>query len=582
MRLLELRANKETFNTISFNREGISIIAAIKETNDQRKTYNSVGKSLSISIIHFCLASNPAREFLDKLPGWEFYLDFEHDNEIYTVSRGTDNHKEIYLNENLMSLEDFKLTLERLVFGLKEGVKFISFRGLISRFIRPKKSSYLKYDNFINEEVHTPVAKLLNNAYLLGLDVDLILNKYELKERLDNLNNLKKQLSNPELKSIFDAGNDKDLEIKIVEYESDIERLTSSLEEFKVAEDYNLIKKEADELSYKLNNYRNRAAKLKVAIANIEKSLDLKPDISKDQILRLYNEAEVQLPDLVTKRLQELENFNSRLLDNRTQKLLEEKSKFVMQLSDVENTIRVLGKQEDEKLQYLNAHGALDEYAKLSKQLTDTQRKLDRLTHYKALLSDYKIMSEEVKKEFSDQNIVTLRYLDQAKQIIDRNIKLFKSFTEKFYADKFSGISVENNEKKNTIRFDINAKVQDDAGDGVNEVKIFCFDWTILKARNNHKVHFLFHDSRITDGLDTRQIKTMFQIAHKECEENKFQYIISLNQNVIESLRSEMDEMEHNSLINGNIVLKLSDKSDRDKLLGIQVDVDYSEEKAEA
>ena len=27
----------------------------------------------------------------------------------------------------------------------------------------------------------------------------------------------------------------------------------------------------------------------------------------------------------------------------------------------------------------------------------------------------------------------------------------------------------------------ISAKIQDDAGDAVNEVKIFCFDWTILK-----------------------------------------------------------------------------------------------------
>lgn len=37
MRLVELRANKESFNTVCFNAEGVSIIAAIKETSKKRK-----------------------------------------------------------------------------------------------------------------------------------------------------------------------------------------------------------------------------------------------------------------------------------------------------------------------------------------------------------------------------------------------------------------------------------------------------------------------------------------------------------------------------------------------------------------
>jgi len=70
MQLLELRANKPSFHTVRFKPSGISIIAAIKETNDQKKTYNSVGKSLTVTLIHFCLGSNQNKEFEEKLTDW--------------------------------------------------------------------------------------------------------------------------------------------------------------------------------------------------------------------------------------------------------------------------------------------------------------------------------------------------------------------------------------------------------------------------------------------------------------------------------------------------------------------------------
>lgn len=47
MKLLKLRANKESFHTI-FKSKGISLIVAKKRTENERNTYNSVGKSLSI------------------------------------------------------------------------------------------------------------------------------------------------------------------------------------------------------------------------------------------------------------------------------------------------------------------------------------------------------------------------------------------------------------------------------------------------------------------------------------------------------------------------------------------------------
>lgn len=75
--------------------------------------------------------------------------------------------------------------------------------------------------------------------------------------------------------------------------------------------------------------------------------------------------------------------------------------------------------------------------------------------------------------------------------------------------------------------------------------------------------------------MDTRQVKTMFEVAYNECKLNNFQYIISLNQNVIESLKTEMTVEEHKELVTDRIKLILSDKSPEEKLLGIQIDLNY-------
>nr|WP_315170476.1 DUF2326 domain-containing protein [uncultured Flavobacterium sp.] len=572
MRLIELRANKKSFHTISFNPNGITVIAAIKETQDQRKTYNSVGKSLSIALIHFCLGSNPNKEF-EKLEDWIFTLDFKIGDEKFTAIRSTKNQKEIQLNNKKYQLKEFNKFLEEKLFKIKENTKYISFRTLLPRFIRYGEDGYISNDRYIKGEKQ--LANLLNNGFLLGLDTELILKKSELREKELNISKLKAQLNNPEFKAIFGTENKKDLEIKIVELETLINRYRKNIDNFIIAEDYDSIRKEADKISYDLKNQKNKASKLKIAISNIDKSLEIQPDISKDEIIKLYENAKFELGDMIIKKLSELEQFNSQILDNRKRKLIQEKRDFEIHLIEVNKKISELGQQEDEKLQYLNSTGALDDYTKLNQVLSDNEKKLHSLLQYKKLETDYKLFVEENKKDFTNENIITNKYLEQVEDLIKENIILFKYFVEKFYSEKNSGITIENNEGKNATRFDIKAKIQDDAGNAVKEVKIFCYDWTILKGKHNHNMNFLFHDSKITGDMDTRQVKTMFEVAHNECKLNDFQYIISLNQNVIDSLKNEMTSEEHKELVTDKIKLTLSDKSPEEKLLGIQIDLNY-------
>ena len=143
MKLLKLRANKESFHTIPFNSKGISLIVAKKRTENERNTYNSVGKFLSIVLIHFCLASNKIPVFEELLQGWIFYLDFEIDGKEYASYRTTEQQDVIFLNDEKMSLAEFRSFMGQEVFISSRKIQFIHSIGILHKTLSPIR--FLKY-----------------------------------------------------------------------------------------------------------------------------------------------------------------------------------------------------------------------------------------------------------------------------------------------------------------------------------------------------------------------------------------------------------------------------------------------------
>ena len=108
LRLIKLSANNPGFRTVKFNKIGISLIVGKRENpeiKNLKKTYNGVGKSLMIQLIHFCLASNSLKEFKKKIPDWEFSLEFEIKDESFVSTRNTSEQDTIVLNGKKFKLK---------------------------------------------------------------------------------------------------------------------------------------------------------------------------------------------------------------------------------------------------------------------------------------------------------------------------------------------------------------------------------------------------------------------------------------------------------------------------------------------
>ena len=125
-------------------------------------------------------------------------------------------------------------------------------------------------------------------------------------------------------------------------------------------------------------------------------------------------------------------------------------------------------------------------------------------------------------------------------------------------------------------KLDEDSMLEDDSSDGVNEVRIFCFDWLILNTTKCN-MRFTAHDSRIFANMDPRQRKVLFKIVNEVCKDSEFQYICSVNQDTLDSVKGLMEDNEYKEMIADNIILELNDDAPESKLLGIQIDIDLED-----
>ena len=572
MRLISLAASEPTFKTIFFNKTGASFILAKQdnpEQSDKSKTYNGVGKSLLVSLIDFCLGTKTGSKITKSLqltlPDWHFILDVEIGNRSYTIVRHTNIPKYIDLNDEELTLNDFCSKLEKLCFDIPPKFQYLSFRSLLPFFIRPSKQSYISYDD--PTKAGTPYQKQLYNAFLLGLDVTFSQTKMLLKKQIDDTEKLHKNIKNdPILKQFFEGY--KDSSLALADLNEKIETLELDLQKFEVADDYYQIKQEADAVKNNLDKTQNKIKLRSINIDSINQSLKISSDVNRNDIQKIYDESKLVFHSDVEKKLIDLEKFYQDLTINRTKRLQSQKHEIISELKELEAQFTNLKEELDSHMKFLNAHQALDVFTKMSSRLAEFQQNREKLQGYEKLQHDYEQKKTSLKKEMILQSEETSTYLDQVKNDINEIMEDFRVLVKRFYPNALAGITVRNNDNKNQIRYDIEAKIQSDSSDGINSVKLFCYDLTLLTHGSNHFMDFMFHDSRLFSDIDEVHCNVLFEIVKTKFTDK--QYIASINQNQLNALSPDMQKF-----VNDHLVRELTDDSDGGKLLGITVELEY-------
>jgi uncharacterized protein YydD (DUF2326 family) len=581
MKIIKLYADKASFQAIDFNQSGLSIVIGCKDGSEKshiKKTYNGVGKTLMLYLINFCLASGEIKAFKEKLPNWLFCLDFSVDGKHYTACRNTSGQNEIILNGETLALEAFKKKFATDVFFLNEDMPHIKFRSLLAKFMRRSKDEYSNYAG-VSQRAVGDWATVLILSYLLGLDYSKSLNKSQLKVDLDEVGKFKKNLQNDPVISEY-LNLNVNAEIELVDLEEKIAKLRQDLADFMIAENYHDIQKQADGLAAQIQALSNQAFSLAHSLKQIEKSLAIKADVDSSQVYQLYENVGLQLPEQLKKTVDDVQHFHKALLGSRVERLLQDQASIKKQQNELEKKRKALSQEQDALLRYLQNKGALEERDALKQKLSDFEHKRQALSQGHNLIKEYEIKKSELKSRLDKESTETEKYLnsEQGKQIKDSNLRLFRRLANHFYQDKDNGFTIENNGGTNRVRYTLNPHIDHDASDGINEVKIFCFDWMLLLGRHRHSMRVLLHDSRLFDAMDERQAATALRIAMEECQRQDLQYIITLNESKYLNIIRELEQHGFHAearVLEQCKVKELTDKSERSKLLGINVELKY-------
>ena len=524
--------------------------------------------------MHFCLGSSKNTAFESHLPEWEFSLDFTIGDIKFTACRDTQKQTKIWLNGTSYSLKDFNELLGKQLFDLPEsGTKNLSFRSLLPRFIRRGLNDYISPTKTLGDKEEYTV--LLRNLFLLGLEIDLVERKYALSTRQKVVKEFEKNFKQDPFIREYYTGN-KDASLQTRHLEQQLARLEQDLAQFQVAEDFYDIEREANRLNDVLRELKNRKVVVENALHHIEKSMQVRPDIAREKILDLYAEMLGAFRDETLTRLTDVESFHSRLIENRIARLSQERLKLAAELGQVSTTITQTGTELNRKLAYLSDKRALDQYVAVSNERGEIQGKLQKLRDYQHLLEKSQSDLVDIRKDLAEETVKTRQYLAEAAPEIHRQFNLFAEFSKQFYPNAPAGITLHNNVGENKVRYDFDVRIEADSSDGINSVKIFCYDLAVLLLGCNHHMDFIWHDSRLYSDIDPKQRTTLFKIAQEKTAQYGKQYIASVNHDQLEAMRAEMTGEAFSDLFEQDaVVLRLRDDGPASKLLGVQVDMKY-------
>jgi uncharacterized protein YydD (DUF2326 family) len=563
MKLIKLSANQPSFRTIEFNRRGLTLILGTGSKNSQEDSSNGVGKTLALGLLHHCLGANAQPKFKEKLSDWTFSLYFELNGQEHKVERSADG-KEICLDGEKLSLIAYRNWLDSSgAFNLPKKRENLTFRSLFTRFARHLQED-CQYPDKTRKEPE--VEAQLRTFFLLGLEDKLVVSKKSHKKHLDDLKKtIKNWETDPTLHEIFRAGHEPKLRVEWLEKE--IPRLEKELAQFSVAENYYNLEQDAQKLTQQLREIEKQININKFQLEGIEKSLKQHPDISRVDLLNLYEGLQATFKPEVLTHFEAVETFHQTFLANRKKRLEADKWQITRDIVQQEEERQKIGQSRDDLMRDLQGKRALDEYTALSNHLAGLKAERDKLLEYLSFVDKRREEVQALKEKMLQEENQTTEYVKT--EPVAEYSKFFQSITKQLYPKLPSGIVLENNTGENQLRYELSVRIEGDSSDGINSARILCFDWLLLMHGKNHHLDFLWHDNRLFAHIDQHPRAAWFKFVLEQLKYSDKQYIATINTENYESMQDFLDDSQKQQLEN-SIKLRLRDDDPKNKLLGIQ------------
>ncbi len=574
-----IKANNPKFKPITF-KQGLNVIIAEKNLNSsEQDTRNGVGKSSIIEIIHFCLGGDIKKKsgiIKNELIDWAFIVDLEIKNNNISICREIVDPAKFYILEDsedvfsnfkekngrkYVNAKQINFVLGRLMYNIPLNASdyFPSFRMLFSYSVRKSIEAYFSPFKFFSHQQQWQIQ--VCNTYLMGLFSENVANLQLIKDQRAHLKQLKKSLKSGILdRFIGDLGELESIKINLI---NEIDVLDNQIKTFKVHPQYEELEFKANELTKYIHNLSNNNIIDKNLLDNYNDAI--KQEIENTNISdleKMYQEANIFLPDLVKKNIIDIKNFHINVVKNRNLYLNDEIKELEKSISEKNIKIKEASDERAKLFSILNDHGALSEYNAISEKFNKKKNELEEIKSKINDLKKIKNSESEVKIKHEQLNLKIGRDYEERQLQRDKLINIFSQNTKRLYEKP--GLLVINYKESG---YDFNIEIERSTSTGVKFMEIFCYDLLIaeINSENKNSPMFLMHDSTIFADVDERQIIKAIQLAKEKSLKHNFQYICCMNSDKLpEALKSG------DLSILPDVVLELKDHPEEDCLFGFR------------
>lgn len=539
----------EIIRDIEFARVGISFIYGdIQDPKNLGATINSLGKTLLIKCIDYIYGANEDSKIIkEDIHGYILEAVIEYENKEYIIKRILGTSEEILINDKPYGLTEYKefFNIKRSVYGkqiiVNKKVSEISYRA------NPNKDDYV---NFLN---------------LLGLN-DIIKSIEEIYNSQDTIKSYKK--NKLELINFYGDFDLSQIDEEIYFVDKEVKRLTDQLD---------VISKKIKtiEISEMQNNiveeYANKSAKLKKTKSEYENAKlecsrliefianSNKVDISSEHILAIYEKTKQEVPELVKRKIQEVEAFHKKVFDERKEFLNSKKGTIEKHIGKLEVEIANLSTEIDKlgKIISLNQvyQESIELYEKYNSDLQELKYKEGKLSQVKNIDDNINTEDSNLTINFDDASKDLAKYKELIEEYRDFIYNITKSIYDEDVNSYFDINIKKKHQKTRPVSLEINLK--GDTGEGVNEVKKNLMDYLLF--RYNNYMEILIQDSSCYNGIDPRQVSNMLTEVSNIAKTTNKQAIIAINKYQLGEYEDVIELVKANS----SIVL-----SEKDKLFG--------------
>ena len=532
----------EEIRNIDFKTSGASIIyGKIAQPSKKKKTTNSIGKTLLLKFIGYIFGKKEKKkDYSEKIKGWHLKAKVLYKSKEYIIERTLGDTSSITIDGQSCQYNNY--------------IKFFD----IDQKQNSRQVLLYRRQNIISDvNVRPTKDETMTVLTLLKLDnvIDLFMNIRNIQEKVKAISDYSKKF-----KDTLNDLKEKEFLLEQEKYkkEKELLELSGRIKTLKIAEDSVGLVGLHSEKNYQLKNLKLQQEELKHKIVRMNELIEemKNTDLSSDDVLKIYNMAKVDIPEMVQRTISEVQKFYDDMFRDKIEQYSLDINKYNQQVLVIQEKINKLTPVVDDLAAKIADNNlfkeAMNLYQLKNEELSQIESDYNRIVGSISNLSEKKSLQNDI-----NQKYITLE--NQMKQY-DSKISEYRKYifnlVNEIYGDDnkaYFDINVSSSTKRvesSPIVFDMN--LTGEFGEGVSAVKNVLMD--LLLFYYNSKIEFLVQDSACFEGIDKRQLSTLINIIHRTAIDIDKQYIFSINEYHIDKGDDELQQ-----LIGERTVLPLSE-----------------------